>query len=90
MVGDSLRFHLSTDPRSSTEGHKVLAGDAGVASFSRASRALYAHLVAPSCWAKARAMELPGLALRIRVLWARSIGSYHGRLREDSTSGKPA
>ena len=35
-------------------------------------------------------MELPGLALRIRVLWARSIGSYHGRLREDSTSGKPA
>ena len=35
-------------------------------------------------------MELPGLALRIRVLWARSIGSYHGRLREDSTSGKSA
>ena len=76
--------------RSSTEGHNAPAGDAGVASFSRASRALYAHRVAPSCWAKARAMELPGLALRIRVLWARSIGSYHGRLREDSTSGKPA
>ena len=37
--------------------------------------------------AKARAMELPGLALRIRVLWARSIGSYYGRLREDSASG---
>ena len=33
-------------------------------------------------------MELPGLALRIRVLWARSIGSYHGRLREDSASGR--
>ena len=75
--------------RSSTEGHNAPAGDACVASFSRASRALYAHRVAPSCWANARAMELPGLALRIRVLWARSIGSYHGRLREDSTSGQP-
>ena len=72
--------------RSSTDGHNGPAGDACVASFSRASRALYAHRVAPSCWDKASAMELPGLALRIRVLWARSIGSYHtrSRLREDS------
>ena len=39
--------------RSSTDGHNGPAGDAGVASFSRASRALYAHRVAPSCWDKA-------------------------------------
>ena len=56
--------------RSSTDGHNGPAGDACVASFSRASRALYAHRVAPSCWDKASAMELPGWALDSRFVGA--------------------